>query len=777
MAITKNLSEKDKKFLKGLKDKGVPAEEALKRLQAVKNTPVSEEPGFFSKAAGVVKNLPSYAAQTVTQPLEQFTRTLQTAFPRKIDESTRKTALEKGYIKEGGVTLPFQDVPIFTDKANTPYSSLKEMGFGYGEAGLNLLSLATLGGSKAFMEGGKQLLKGSLKTQAGRQFLKEGTKNVAKGLATDTAIAAGFGATSEGQREGSTFGSIVKSGLETAPAGLLPVGLVGGYKGTKALLGKTKSAYGNRIVRGISKEVDDFLKPISRSKAAEKLKEKGTDVKKYMKDPDVYKGLKVDNGFVNPDEAISVLRKRIEPALDTSFKMIDESERLLPKMKKSVLEKNTIEAIKRQGLTLADEAEFIKKVEKQLKPYADELSTKEIDEFRRRVRKGSSRAKATMKDRNHYDALYEASVKTLFDAMDNLPASSGKKEFANLRQYIKEMIDVENFLHNKIRGQKVKGGQLGKYVGRLTGAVAGSPGGFFGSVLGSEAGALVSDIIMNNQLGSAFKMRFIQNITDDPVVLKEAQRMLGEMRMSTPIALPAPNAPIQGVRGSSTFNPSIQPLPSQSASTVEAREMALFPAQQKMREVLSNIKNQPQALPAPSIKTEVNTPIIPDVITPPPPRSFTRRGIEEVTGVPMTLDMTIPESLTKPRPGKKVLFDDVVKQRGKYRMTDLDVFKSLTESESVILGDILGEMDVSQAGKRIFGEDGVTGVGSTFPDWVPQDLRSKKLFNEVVEIIFGERKAKTKKQKELLEVIYEEIQKRDPGVQRTINPPEEGLPF
>ena len=752
-----------------------------KQLYQQKNSqPVEEEPSFLSKAGSFVKNVPSYLAMGVTQPAEQLTRlaatggeALEKIFP--VDPKIKARRDEERKLQKeraASVTLPFQDVPILSGKTGTSYGSPKEAAFGLGEAGLNVLSLATFGGSKAFLEGGKQLFKGSLKDQAGKQLLKEGTKNVAKGIGTDVGIAAGFGATSEGQREGSTFGSIVKSGLETAPAGLLPVGLVGGYKGSKALVGKAKTAYGNRAVKGMKKEIDDFLKPVSRSKAVEKLKVKGTDVKKYMADPDIYAGLKVENGFVNPDEAIAVLRKRIDPALDTSMKMVTESDRLLPKMKKETLAKETKAAIKQQGLSLADEAQLIKKAEEQLAPYADELSPTEIDDFRRRMRKSSSNAKSTLSERNHYDALQTASRKMLFDAMDTLSNTSGKKEFTALRQYIKEMIDVEDFLHKKIRNQKVKGGQLGKYVGRLTGAVVGSPGGFFGSMLGSEAGALVSDIIMNNQLGSAFKMKFIENITSDPAVLKEAQKMLSEMRVSQPLALPAPPVPTQGVReGSFTVNPSVTQLPAQAATTREAKEIAMFPAQQKIREIMDRVRKEPQtALPAPKVKTDVNTPIVPDVIIPPPPREFTRQGIEKATGVPMTLDATLPESLSMPKAGEKMPFDEVTKQRGQYRMTDPNVFKSLTETEGIILGEILTEFDVSQAGKRIFGEDGVSGIKSTFPQWVPEDLRSKKLFNEVTEILFGERQAKTKKQKEFLGIIYEEIQKRDPSTKRSPGP-------
>lgn len=48
--------------------------------------------------------------------------------------------------------------------------------------------------------------------------------------------------------------------------------------------------------------------------------------------------------------------------------------------------------------------------------------------------------------------------------------------------------------------------------------------------------------------------------------------------------------------------------------------------------------------------------------------------------------------------------------------------------------EVMSEMDVAEAGQRIFNQDGeFTGaISSTFPEWIPEELRNKKLFDSVM---------------------------------------------
>jgi hypothetical protein len=86
------------------------------------------------------------------------------------------------------------------------------------------------------------------------------------------------------------------------------------------------------------------------------------------------------------------------------------------------------------------------------------------------------------------------------------------------------------------------------------------------------------------------------------------------------------------------------------------------------------------------------------------------------------------------------------------------------EKEKVreIESQILAELEVAQKGERIFTEEGVTGIKSTFPEWVPQDLRDKKLFDSIIEKINtgNADKIKDVKEKQLLTALRDELLKR-----------------
>jgi hypothetical protein len=61
------------------------------------------------------------------------------------------------------------------------------------------------------------------------------------------------------------------------------------------------------------------------------------------------------------------------------------------------------------------------------------------------------------------------------------------------------------------------------------------------------------------------------------------------------------------------------------------------------------------------------------------------------------------------------------------------IYKAKEEKVYEALGRIFTELDVAEAGQRVFLENGeVMGIKSTFPDWVPEHLRSKKLFDSVL---------------------------------------------
>src|SRR3990167_7081680 len=111
--------------------------------------------------------------------------------------------------------------------------------------------------------------------------------------------------------------------------------------------------------------------------------------------------------------------------------------------------------------------------------------------------------------------------------------------------------------------------------------------------------------------------------------------------------------------------------------------------------------------------------------------------------------------LTKPEPGIIApLPVRVDLQEARPLTTDDDILKAVAENEEKItssqeelkntlqknrepveraISEIVAEMEIAEAGQKLFLDNGeVSGYSSTFPSWVPEEFRSKELFNEVL---------------------------------------------
>ena len=100
-----------------------------------------------------------------------------------------------------------------------------------------------------------------------------------------------------------------------------------------------------------------------------------------------------------------------------------------------------------------------------------------------------------------------------------------------------------------------------------------------------------------------------------------------------------------------------------------------------------------------------------------------------------------------------------------------EVYKTKKDEVGNALGEIFTEMDISEAGDRIFLDSGqvegqqIIGVPSTFPQWIPQELRSKELFEKVMKDLVDIDNltfptANKSKQRELYNTLLEEVDKR-----------------
>lgn len=134
---------------------------------------------------------------------------------------------------------------------------------------------------------------------------------------------------------------------------------------------------------------------------------------------------------------------------------------------------------------------------------------------------------------------------------------------------------------------------------------------------------------------------------------------------------------------------------------------------------------------------------------------------------------------------KKILpdiADDIAEQIAK--STDTNVIKQLTTKSKKLFGatdnltkeagkidpktlntrhatEVYQELDVAEAGKRFNTGDGFIAQPSSFPEWIPKDLRKTPLLNKVKEAMANDTRP-TGKAGELYDVVKREIQGRDP---------------
>jgi len=327
-----------------------------------------------------------------------------------------------------------------------------------------------------------------------------------------------------------------------------------------------------RLQNLINKESDELLSKTKGIIGKKQILVEGRNVPvdEYIKDPHVFKGLKVENARINPDDAIQTVRNRVDVLMSSKGALLPELDRFTPKISKEIIRQKAVATLKG---TPADVADDVLKINKQLEALPDELSVSEIDRFRAQVRQSARDAKGISKT-NEYAALEKASRDTVFDVTDNLPFDTNK-EYQTINNEIKNLLGVEEFLDKTIRGQIVKGGRMTNVVGRVVGAVAGAKGGPLGTFMGSELGSTIANIITNNQLGSRFKLRLLRNLTDDPAVLKEAERFLSKAKGYAPPQLPAPTSEFR----QTVFGRRAIPLSQKSPSAREAEEIARIQAQ------------------------------------------------------------------------------------------------------------------------------------------------------------------------------------------------------
>lgn len=298
-----------------------------------------------------------------------------------------------------------------------------------------------------------------------------------------------------------------------------------------------QGALRGKLQNTISRDVDDLLKSTKHiARRTKEAMDTGTDFKKILSDESIFRGLKVEKGKIVPDEAIAMLDDRLDRLFETKRSILPALDKVVPSTKKASVFQRALEKIEGQQLH-ADEIGLIKRIQRLMAAESDDLTPSMLDTLRATARKSARDAKGLMKSSDEYAAIEHAARESLFDITDKLPISNAS-EFKALNDYMKQMIKTREFLDTVLRSQVVKGGRANNFLYRIIGGIAGSKGGPIGTAAGQHIGGMLSDIMTNNQLGSSFKLSLIKNITDDPKIIAEAQRLLEGVQDLKPLMLP-----------------------------------------------------------------------------------------------------------------------------------------------------------------------------------------------------------------------------------------------
>lgn len=296
---------------------------------------------------------------------------------------------------------------------------------------------------------------------------------------------------------------------------------------------------------------------------------KNTDVQKYISDPHIFRGIKVEDGSVAVDEALATIQDRISRSMDAKREILPEAEKLVPAIKKTQIKERAIQEIKDERFSRAVEKKKIAKLEEELNELPEEIGLVALDDERARFYKSGVDARGVQKSDSHFTALSNAARDLIFEATDKLPVAA-KGEFGGLNKYIKDMINTKEFLQKTLKGQKVKGGRLTKLINKQIGAFAGASGGPLGAILGSELAGYASDIITNRQLGNSVKKSFVRRLlSDNPDAVAQAESLIDKLHAYQPLRLPEGGKFRKVEIGAGPIE-----LPSKSPSTVESEELA-----------------------------------------------------------------------------------------------------------------------------------------------------------------------------------------------------------
>jgi len=580
--MARELTPKDINFLKTLKAQGVEASEAYTRLDKVKQKKEVEAIQLGTGEAGAGATVPMPTAEEVgdaPKPPERtpFMQRAGEAGLEELETQTREAQEIREQIQSGEKFPPI----------------------GY----LQLLGKAARVGTSPIVGAATALdpVTEALVEQVGQQTSEETKAQLTEGVKFITENFQAFNEKLPPELQ-DTFSGIADTviGLtriaELAPIGIGTKGAVKGAEevvGVAGDIGKGAIKAGEEItetVGDIKRRADDFIqtreikqvdKQIQKIKTdvdtfldskrafsvAEKSPQfKNTDVRGILSDPEVFGGLRVVDGKLDPEDALITLQQRANQAMDAKRAILPIADERLPKVAKNEIREEALKNLPK--LSPKGEADLIRKLDAELDALPDEVSISELDDLRARFRGSAVDAKGVQKPDSHFTTLENATRDLVFSKVDELPGAEGS--FAGLNKYIKDTINTINFVDKKLTGYIVKSGKMTKLLTQTTGSVVGAPGGVLGSLGGAFAGGVVADILSNRALGNTIKREMLIKLSGGTP--KEIQ-LIDDLIKGLPEvqALPSPTSEFRTQeKGLETIE-----LPGETATAKGIREEAL----------------------------------------------------------------------------------------------------------------------------------------------------------------------------------------------------------
>lgn len=451
--------------------------------------------------------------------------------------------IKKGYemMSDEGQSRTFGGIEVEPQKA-------------FGEGGAGQIAGDVLKSGSYLYTGGK--VPGIIQSGMKGNIIKAGMKGAQTGAITGAAYGAGEGLHQGKDAQGVLTDAAIGGGIGLATGGVL--GGVGGVVGTA--LNK------NNVVKDmIRNDVDTLLKNgRAMTNATSLVRQKNVPIDEILADPEVFRGLKVENNKIEPDDALAVLDERIDAMMGAKGKLLKEFDRTSMQIPREEVRKRAKAAVTK--LSPADEKILMDSIDAQIDALPESMTLSQLDDFRARFRASARNARGLQKSDNEYAALENAARDTLFDATDNMPFDTNK-EFPALNTEIKNLIVTRDFIDKTLRGRNAPGaGWAREALARLLGGMAGGAShGPIGVILGSEAGRAIANVIANKNLGNSIKMKLIKEMTDEPEVLKAAKELLEKAQDYNPLterlALPAPQSIQVGPAGSTRPQEPMQIVP------------------------------------------------------------------------------------------------------------------------------------------------------------------------------------------------------------------------